>query len=220
MNIALEKARESGVKHIIVASSSGETATRALEIIDQKKLDVQLVVVTYHTGFLMEGENSMPPEIENYLQNQGVKFVRQSHMLSGVERSFSKRLGGSSRVEAVAEALRSLFGHGLKVCVEIAIMAADSGAVPLEEVIAIGGRGSGADTAVILRPAHMNTFFDLQAKEVLCIPREKRKRDSNISGSKVNATKPTNLLSSAKVVLEPFYIVFTKVLSYLHLYYF
>ncbi len=175
LNLALERAREPGIKHVIVASSSGETATRALEIIDQKGLDVQLVVVTYHTGFLMEGEDSMPPEIENYLKEQGVRFVRQSHMLSGVERSFSKRLGGASRVEAVAEALRSLFGHGLKVCVEIAIMAADSSAVPLEESIAIGGRGGGADTAVILRPAHMNTFFDLQIKEIICIPREKKR---------------------------------------------
>lgn len=175
LNLALESARESGIKYIIVASSSGETATRALEIIDQKGLDVQLVVVTYHTGFLREGKNSMAPEIENYLKEQGVKFVRQSHMLSGVERSFSKRLGGTSRVEAVAEALRSLFGHGLKVCVEIAIMAADGGAVPLEEAVAIGGRGGGADTAVILRPAHMNTFFDLQIKEIICIPREKRR---------------------------------------------
>lgn len=175
LNIALERARESGVKHVIVASSSGETATRALEIIDQENLDVQLVVVTYHTGFYMEGENSMPPEIENYLKEQGVKFVRQSHMLSGVERSFSKRLGGASRVEAVAEALRSLFGHGLKVCVEIAIMAADSGAIPLEEAVAIGGKGAGADTAVVLRPAHMNTFFDLQIKEIICIPREKKR---------------------------------------------
>ncbi|MFO7968099.1 MAG: pyruvate kinase alpha/beta domain-containing protein [Archaeoglobaceae archaeon] len=175
LDLALERARESDIKHVIVASSSGETATRALEIIDQKGLDVQLVVVTYHTGFLMEGEDSMPPEIENYLREQGVKFVRQSHMLSGVERSFSKRLGGTSRVEAVAEALRSLFGHGLKVCVEIAIMAADSSAVPLEEVVAIGGRGGGADTAVVLRPAHMNTFFDLQIKEIICIPKEKKR---------------------------------------------
>lgn len=175
LNLALERVQGQGVRHVIVASSSGETATRILEIIDYKKLDVQLVVVTYHTGFLREGEDSMPPEIENYLKEQGVKFVRQSHMLSGVERSFSKRLGGASRVEAVAEALRSLFGHGMKVCVEIAIMAADGGAVPLEEAVAIGGRGGGADTAVVLRPAHMNTFFDLQIKEIICIPREKKR---------------------------------------------
>lgn len=116
----------------------------------------------------------MYPEIEEKLRKEGVKIVRQSHILSGLERSISRRLGGASRTEAIAEALRSLFGHGLKVCVEITIMAADSGAIPIEEVVAVGGRSSGADTAVVVRPAHMNNFFDMQIREIICIPREKR----------------------------------------------
>lgn len=53
-------------------------------------------------------------------------------------------------------------------------MAADSGAIPIEEVIAIGGRHRGADTAVVIRPAHMNNFFDMEIKEILCIRRNKR----------------------------------------------
>ena len=92
-------------------------------------------------------------------EKKGVKIVRQSHILSGLERSISRKLGGVSRTEAIAEALRSLFGHGLKVCVEITIMAADSGAIPIEEVVAVGGRSIGADTAVVVRPAHMNNFL-------------------------------------------------------------
>jgi hypothetical protein len=91
-----------------------------------------------------------------------------------LERSFTRKFGGLSRTEAVAEALRALFGHGLKVCVEITIMAADSGAIPIEEVVAVGGRSRGADTAVVIRPAHMNNFFDMQIKEIICMPREKR----------------------------------------------
>jgi len=175
LKLALDKAKETGIKNVVVASSRGESATRALEIIDQEKLDVNLIVVTYHTGFVGEGIDSMPAEIETYLREQKVVIVRQTHTLSGVERSITNRIGGASRVEAIAEALRSLFGHGLKVCVEISIMAADSGAIPIEEVIAIGGRSKGLDTAVIIRPAHMNNFFDMQVKEIICIPREKRK---------------------------------------------
>jgi hypothetical protein len=53
-------------------------------------------------------------------------------------------------------------------------MAADSGAIPLEEVVSIGGRIRGADTAVVLKPAHMNNFFEMQIKEIICMPREKR----------------------------------------------
>ena len=57
-------------------------------------------------------------------------------------------------------------GEGFKVCAEIAIMAADSGGVPVdEEVISIGGTIRGADVVVVLIPAHSNNFFDRQLKE-------------------------------------------------------
>ena len=171
LKLAIERAKELGIKYIVVASSYGETAKKALEIIEK---NMKLVVVTYHTGFIKEGVNTMDKETEEFLKKNGAVIVRQSHILSGLERSISGKLGGASRTEAIAEALRSLFGHGLKVCVEIAIMAADSGAIPMEEVISIGGRSRGADTAVVVRPAHMNNFFDMQIKEIICIPREKR----------------------------------------------
>ncbi|WP_456327598.1 pyruvate kinase alpha/beta domain-containing protein [Archaeoglobus sp.] len=172
LKLAVERCEELGIRYLVVASSSGETGMKAYELVKDK--DINLVVVTYHTGFYEEGVNSMKPEIEEFLRNNGVRIVRQSHILSGLERSFTRKFGGLSRTEAVAEALRALFGHGLKVCVEITIMAADSGAIPIEEVVAVGGRSRGADTAVVIRPAHMNNFFDMQIKEIICMPREKR----------------------------------------------
>ncbi|WP_202319754.1 pyruvate kinase alpha/beta domain-containing protein [Archaeoglobus neptunius] len=171
LRLAIERARELGIRFLVVASSYGETALKALDMIDEK---TQLVVVTYHTGFVREGENTMPPDLEDELRRRGVKLVRQSHILSGLERSISRKLGGVSRTEAIAETLRSLFGHGLKVCVEITIMAADSGAIPIEEVVAVGGKSRGADTAVVIRPAHMNNFFDMEIREIICMPRFKR----------------------------------------------
>ncbi len=171
LKLAIERAKELGIKYLVVASSTGETAIKALELV--KNAGIELVVVTYHRGFYEEGKDSMDPEIEDKLRKEGVKIVRQSHILSGLERSISRKLGGASRTEAIAEALRSLFGHGLKVCVEITIMAADGGAIPIEEVVAVGGRSRGADTAIVVRPAHMNSFFDMQVREVICMPREK-----------------------------------------------
>jgi len=171
LKLAFERAKELGIKYVVLASSYGETAKKALEYLEG---DMKLVVVTYHTGFLEEGKNTMDRETENYLRSKGVAIVRQSHVLSGIERSITRKFGGISRVEVIAEALRALFGHGLKVCVEIAVMAADSGAIPLEEVVAVGGRVRGADTAVVLKPAHMNNFFEMQIKEIICMPREKR----------------------------------------------
>lgn len=170
LRLAVERAEKLGINHLVVASSTGETAKKALKV----ARNINLVVVTYHTGFIGVGKNSMSKDVEEFLRQNGVKIVRQSHILSGLERSISRKLGGVSRTEAIAEALRSLFGHGMKVCVEIAIMAADSGAIPIEEVVAVGGRSRGADTAVVILPAHMNNFFDMQIKEIICMPREKR----------------------------------------------
>ncbi len=172
LKLAIERCEELGIRYLVVASSTGETAKKALEMLKGK--DIKLVVVTDHTGFEGEGINTMDPKTEDYLRKMGVTIVRQSHVLSGLERSFTRKFGGLSRSEAVAEALRALFGHGLKVCVEISIMAADSGAIPIEEVVAVAGRESGADTAVVVRPAHTNSFFNMQIKEIICMPRDKR----------------------------------------------
>ncbi|MDK2876200.1 MAG: uncharacterized protein PWQ22_610 [Archaeoglobaceae archaeon] len=171
LKLAFERAKELGIKYVVVASSYGETAKKALKYLSG---DMRLVVVTYHTGFMEEGKNTMDPETEEFLRKNGAVIVRQSHVLSGIERSITRKFGGISRVEVIAETLRALFGHGLKVCVEIAVMAADSGAIPITEVVAIGGKTRGADTAVVIRPAHMNNFFDVQIKEIICMPREKR----------------------------------------------
>jgi len=68
------------------------------------------------------------------------------------------------------------FGQGVKVCYEITIMACDAGLIKAkEEVIAIGGTGRGADTAMVIKPANMNTFFNIEAREILCMPRIKKK---------------------------------------------
>jgi hypothetical protein len=110
------------------------------------------------------------------LQGLDVVIVEQSHALSGVERSISRRLGGASRVEAIAEALRTAISVGTKVCVEISIMAADGGQVPVDgktEIITMGGSWPGVDTACVILPAHANNFFDLQVREIVCIPRDK-----------------------------------------------
>jgi hypothetical protein len=73
--------------------------------------------------------------------------------------------------EIIAHVLR-LFGAGVKVGCEITCMAADAGLVkPGSEVLAIGGTGRGADTAIIVRATNTHTFFDLRILEIICKPR-------------------------------------------------
>jgi hypothetical protein len=66
----------------------------------------------------------------------------------------------------IANTLR-LFSQGTKVCVEIALMAADCGGVDIDKpVISIAGSHAGADTALILTPAASNRIRDLKVHEV------------------------------------------------------
>ncbi len=168
--------KRTGIGHVVVASNSGETAFKAISRLAGS--DVRIVVVTSHAGFSGEGVVDMDDKAEERLTQSGVRVVRSSHALSGLERSVTRKLGGASRVEAISEALRSLFGQGLKVCVEVAVMAADNGAIPCGdlEVAVIGGTGEGADTACVIRPAHANAFFNLEVREIIAIPRARQKK--------------------------------------------
>ncbi len=166
--------KKGDVKHVVIASGSGETAMMAVSKL--RGLGARIVVVTEHCGAVKEGVCEMSPKMEADLAASGVKVVRATHALSGVERGINKTIGGSSRTEAIAEALRAFFGQGMKVCVEITIMAADNGAIPSGEVevIAVAGTESGADTACVVRPSHANSIFKLEVREILAIPRKHR----------------------------------------------
>lgn len=158
-----------GIEHVVVASNSGATAIRFADAL--KDTSVKLIAVTSHVGFHGDDTVDMVPENRRVLEDRGVTIVTAAHALSGVGRSISNTFGGTTPVEIVAHTLRR-FGQGIKVTVEIAVMAADAGAIPTDrEVIAVGGSGKGADAAVVIKPAHMNTLFDLEIREILAMVR-------------------------------------------------
>jgi hypothetical protein len=139
-----------------------------------KGTGLDLVVVTHVVGFSKPGEWEFSEEIANRLKKEGVRIVTTTHALSGLERALSRspKIGGGSRSEAIAEALRRVVAVGLKVAVECVLMAADQGAIGIsDEVIAVGGTASGADTVCVIRPAHTSGFFDLQVREIVAMPR-------------------------------------------------
>lgn len=125
-------------------------------------------------GFAKPGEWEFSHETAQSLQKQGVRIVTGTHALSGLERALSRstKVGGGSRTEAIAEALRRVVAVGLKVAVECVLIAADQGAISATgEVVAAGGTASGADTVCVIRPAHTSSFFDLQVREIVAMPR-------------------------------------------------
>lgn len=172
IDAAIKRAQELEIKQIVVASTTGYTALEMAKAAKGKDLNV--ICVSYQYGVKGDGKWEMDLDTLKELQNMGVEVVVQSHLFSGIERAISNKLGGASRVDVISNALRSLFGQGFKVVVEITMMAADSGKIPVSpetEVIAIGGTGHGADVAVVIRPSHSQKFFDAQIREIIAMPR-------------------------------------------------
>ena len=171
---AVERALELGISKIVVASSSGRTALTFRDAMKGTNLD--LIVVTHVVGFSKPGEWEFPEDVAATLRAEGAKIVTGTHALSGLERAITRspKLGGTSRTEVIAEALRRIVAVGLKVAVECVLIAADQGAVDIdEEVVAVGGTAGGADTVCVIRPAHTATFFDLQVREIVAMPRDR-----------------------------------------------
>jgi hypothetical protein len=171
VEIVYARLKKGDVKSVVVASSRGETG---LKFAKRMARETNLVVVSSHPGFSAPGIWNFNLEILKELESMGCKVVKQSHILSGLERSISNKFSGVSHTEFLAEALRSLFGVGMKVAIECTIMAADSGAIPIEKTIAVGGTsskaGAGADCAIVVWPSHFNNFFDFRVLEILAKP--------------------------------------------------
>ena len=160
--------REQSISRIVVASSSGETALKVREKADPA---CEIIAVTYGAGSRFVEEVEAFNANRSRLEDAGIKIVRGIHALSATERTFENKYATKLiPLNLVSDALRML-GQGMKVCVEVAIMAAEHGFVtPREDVVVIGGSGEGADTAVVLRPAYAAAMFDLRIRQILCKP--------------------------------------------------
>ena len=167
-----DRALDLGINEVVVASTSGKTGVEMAEALEGT--GIRTIVVTHQYGTHEAGSWDMEAGYVTKLKHMGASIVSQSHQFSGIEKSISRTTGGVSRIEVIADTLKKLFGKGFKVAVEVAIMAADSGAICMhDDIIAIGGTAHGADVACVIKPAHSNNFFGLQVKEIIAMPREK-----------------------------------------------
>jgi hypothetical protein len=131
-----------------------------------------VVVVTHHAGFREPGVHELREELRQQILKHVAKILTSTHALSGVERAIRKKFGTLQPLELIANTLR-LLGEGPKVCVEIVVMTADAGLIPVDkDVIAIAGTGRGADTALLIKPANASKFFDLKIRETIAKPSE------------------------------------------------
>jgi hypothetical protein len=167
LEVAAKRAEELGIQNVVVASTSGKTGLMAADVFTSRNL----VIVTHSTGFVKPDYQEFLPEFRKKIEEAGAKILTCQHAFGGVGRAVRKKLETYELEEIIAYALR-IFGEGTKVAVEIALMAADAGLIPTgEPCISVGGSDQGADTAILLKPAHAQNFFDLRIMEILAKPR-------------------------------------------------
>ena len=166
LRISKKRADELGIKDIVIASTRGPTGVKASEVFK----GYNIIVVTHSTGFREPGQQELPDESQETIEANGGKILTTSHAFAGVSRAMRRKFDTVGPAAIVAQTLR-MFGQGMKVVVECAYMAADAGLIPMDrDIVSIAGSGRGADTAVVLKPSHLHTMFDLYVKEIIAKP--------------------------------------------------
>jgi hypothetical protein len=169
LEMVRKRANAGGIKKIVLASTRGDTARAAAEAFEGTGLE--LVVIPWQFGFGKAQPFSR--ELKTELEGKG----HQVHF--GTMLFHTDELYGSKTPQIMANLLR-IFGQGMKVVVEIVMMACDGGCIDAKEtVIAVAGTGAGADTAVVITAAPSTRWTKLRIHEILCKPLMIRKEDEN-----------------------------------------
>jgi len=171
-----------GVTEVIVASTSGETAVKFARALKGKARVVCVSEAPYRREWgerwpcLKSRFRKELTELGAYIIDE-VPYVFHDSVLENARwpAIFPERL--------VKETLYC-FGQGLKVAVEVALLAVSCGKVaPFRDVIAVGGSTKGADTAILLRATYPACLFDkdpakrLEIREIIAMPIAKKWSD-------------------------------------------
>ena len=165
LTLVQARLQEASIHKIVLASTTGETAKKALEMFPAPK--TTLVVVPHQFDFSSKA-NRFPPELVASVKAAG------HHVHFGMMLFHTENLYQSQIPVLMADLLRC-FSQGVKVCVEIVLMATDGGLLtPGEKVIAVAGTGLGVDTALVMQAASSQHLKHLRILEMICKPLNER----------------------------------------------
>ncbi|MFH2011483.1 MAG: hypothetical protein ABIJ37_02070 [Pseudomonadota bacterium] len=160
LSLVKERGQTRAIKKVVLASTRGETARTFAKAFEG--LGVELVVIPWQFGF--RDTHPFPLELIAELKGMG-------HQVNfGTMLFHTDDLYGTKTPQVMANLLR-IFGQGIKVCVEIIMMACDGGCIETgEKVIAVAGSGRGSGTAVIATAAPSTKLNQLKIHEIICKP--------------------------------------------------
>jgi len=138
-------AEELGIDSVVIASTTGFTAKKAMETFSGTGAKLT---------FVGTARERFPSDLIEELKKKGCNVC------------FSREL--SYDYPDVMKMAYRRFCEGMKVAVEIAMIAAQQGYVSTDEEIVSMGKW---DTAIVVKPSTSNRFEDLQIRELICKPR-------------------------------------------------
>lgn len=158
-----------GYKHIVVATTTGDTGVLFAEGLSAR--EINLVIVTHSHGFKEPNSAELTQEARERIQAAGAAIYTGTMITHSLETALATKFSGVYPTLLVAQSLRR-FGEGAKVCCEMVMMAADAGLIPEgEEILAVAGTGRGADTVTVIRSAASKRFLALKVLEIPAKPR-------------------------------------------------
>jgi hypothetical protein len=168
LEIALQRTKELDIQTIVIASTTGYSGALVSDLFKGKNL----IVVTHAQGYKGPNTQELTDENRKMIESNGGKILTAQHTFGGVNRAVRNKSNSYQLDEIIADVLR-IFGAGMKVMMEVSMMAADAGLIDVgKPALAIAGTHRGADMAAILIPANSANFFELKVLEILCIPSE------------------------------------------------
>jgi hypothetical protein len=169
LEIVKDNIDKHGYRHVIVATTTGDTGVLFAEGLKDKH--VNLVVVTHSYGFKEPNSLELTGHARERIQAAGATIYTGTMITHNLETALAAKFSGVYPTLLVAQSLRR-FGEGSKVCCEMTMMAADAGLVPEgEEILVVAGTGRGADTVTVIRASASKRFLDLKVLEIAAKPR-------------------------------------------------
>ena len=157
------------IKKIVIASTGGYTISQAISIFDPSIY--KLIVVTHNYGFREGLEQEFQEKLRYELEKQGIKVITGVLAFSGVGSSLLRKYQQYDSTTMFASLISTVMCQGIKVVMEIVLMACDAGAVDVgEDVISVGGTGRGADTCCLIKSTSTRLFEKLRIKTFLVKP--------------------------------------------------
>jgi len=156
LDCVLRRIKEGDIKNVVVASTSGETGAKFAKSL---KGLCNVIVVSHE---------EMRREFKDEILKSGGKPLDKTHLPLHAR-----------GMDAVRNSFYTL-GQGFKVCIEVALIASDLGALNAgEDVIAVAGTDRGSDTAIVVKACKTSDIFSrdeskrLEVREILAMPLKK-----------------------------------------------